>query len=439
MNDARDNRGRPGSFITRSLVGLLLSMTILEAAAAGTGAVFIATNPAGRNEIVMFDRAEDGTLTLRGSFPTRGDGSGPDVLLKTDPLGSQGSIAVDEVGRYLFAVNAGSNDVSVFRISQKDGLKFVQKADSGGTFPVSLTVRNNVLYVLNAAYQSSFKGFRVDPGTGRLSKLPGGECNLLSPLNLPETEVFANPSQISFTPDGNKLVIVNKQGLLVADLLPPLVGGHEGPRPTQGPGRIDVYALNNDGAPVDCASPAVTPLRTDPTRGSMPFASTFSESGHLLVAEVLGNFLEPNYPLGTSAMSSYRIKADGTLEPNTLSLPNAETAMCWMARSGKYVYAANQASNTISKYKVSPAGELELVNAQEKAIPGGGLVDMAITADGSYLYQLAPGDPQNPNATGKIHAYRIDNGKLTSIGDAVDIPGAPVTGQAGMAVVDFAN
>jgi len=295
--------------------------------------------------------------------------------------------------------------------------------------------------VLNAAGQSSFKGFRVHPGTGRLSELPGGQCNLLSPLNLPESEVFANPSQIGFTPDGNKLVIVNKQGLLERDLLPPLIGGHEGERPTQGPGRIDVYALNNDGAPVDCENPAVSPLRADPTKGSMPFAFTFSENGYLLVAEVLG-VEGPDYPLFTSAMSAYRIQSDGRLQLTSGPIANLQTAMCWMARSGKYVYAANQASDSISKYKASPAGGLELINATEAVVPSGGasgFSDMAITTDGNYLYQLSPGPQGNP-ATGKIHAFKIQGGagNLIPIG-AFDIPGAPLTGQAGMAIADFNN
>jgi len=439
MNEALNNSGPSGSFILRCLFALLLSMTLTETGLAGTGAVFFATNSAsGTNEIVMYGRAEDGTLTLHGRFSTGGVGSGPDGLIRSDPLGSQGSLAVDEGNRFLFAVNAGSDSVSVFGIT-KTGLTYVDSYQTGGTFPVSLTVRNNVLYVLNAANQSSFQGFRVDPGTGQLAPLPYGRCDLLIPLNLPKTEVFANPSQIGFTPDGNKLVVIRKQGPLAIDLLPPILGGHEEPRPTKGPGRIDVYALNNDGAPQNCSSPAISILREDPAKGSMPFAFTFSDNGYLLVAEVLGNFMEPNYPLGTSAISSYRIESDGNLELRSGSVPNFESAMCWVARSGKYVYAVNQASNAISKYKVNPIGNLKLVNAREVEIADGGLADLAITVDGRYLYQLAPGAHGTPPlGPGKIHAYKINdgNGDLTPIG-TVDIPGDALTGQAGMAIVEF--
>src|SRR4029079_7470669 len=77
------------------------------------GVVFVQTdNPAG-NAVVAYDRADDGTLPLAGTYPTGGNGG---VLTGSvvDHLASQGSLVYDADHGLLFAVNAGSNTVSVF-------------------------------------------------------------------------------------------------------------------------------------------------------------------------------------------------------------------------------------------------------------------------------------------------------------------------------------
>jgi len=76
------------------------------------GAVFVMTNAAGANEILTYKRGTDGSLREGRSFQTGGRGSGG----TTDPLGSQGSLTLSQDHSLLFAVNAGSGDISVFRI-----------------------------------------------------------------------------------------------------------------------------------------------------------------------------------------------------------------------------------------------------------------------------------------------------------------------------------
>lgn len=426
-------------FLLQSLGVCLLSTTLMSAVLAGsnTGAVFTATNPdpstGQHNGIVMYNRAANGTLTLNPGSPflTPGYGSGP-FPVPQDPIASVGSLAVDEDNRFLFVANSGSNQVSVFKI-RPSGLTHIQTVSSGGTFPHSLTVNSNLLYVLNAGDTSGFKGFKFDQ-TGYLTPLAGGQCNLLPPLNYwpivnsGKPEIFGAPGQIGFTPDGDKLVIIRKEGPLVANVFT---------GPTLGPGRIDIYSLNNAGIPVNCNNPAVNiNTRASIPQALMPFGFTFSDKGHLIVVEVVGSVI-PTSPFNSSALSSYKIKPNGQLDLKTGSLPTGETAVCWIERSGQYLYASNNFSDSLTKLKVKPNGQLELLNAREAVIgtlpPTSFPLDTGITADQNYLYVLTPG-------TGLIHEFKVDksNGNLIPIG-TIGILGAPLSGQAGMAVAEFDN
>ena len=109
------------------------------------GAVFVTTNAANGNEVKAFSRAADGSLSPLGTFATGGTGVGG----VGDPLTSQGAAALSPDHKLLFVVNAGSNDVSVFRI-KKDGLKLVDRESSAGVFPVSIAASKDAVYVLNA-------------------------------------------------------------------------------------------------------------------------------------------------------------------------------------------------------------------------------------------------------------------------------------------------
>src|ERR1700680_841054 len=90
------------------------------------GAVFVMTNGVDKNEIIAFRRNDDGSLQETRTFSTDGRGSGGNV----DPLGSQGSLVLSRDHLHLFAVNAGSGELSVFRV-QGDLLSLEDKVISG--------------------------------------------------------------------------------------------------------------------------------------------------------------------------------------------------------------------------------------------------------------------------------------------------------------------
>lgn len=397
------------------------------------GALFVATNPSPYNEegqlqyngILMYHRHRDGTLSLVPGSPflTQGQGTGPGAFLAEDPLASQDSLIVDKENKFLFVVNAGNNSVSVFRI-HPNGLNHVETVPSFGVFPNSLTLRNDILYVLNAAGESNFLAYRVDQ-KGHLT--PCTQCFLLGPLNqwpiLPsgQPQATAIPSQIGFTPNGDQLIIVRKEGLTTPNPFGPLAG----------PGRIDVYKLNPCGLPVDCLHPTSNINHRAP-EGRMPFSFIFDKQGNLLVTEIFG-IANPEAPLGSGAMTSYKVERNGVLTVISASVPNGGTATCWNARSNKLVYTSNSVSSDISLYDVSEQGALKLLNAQS-AIIGESFVDRTldttISNDGRFLYILAP-------APGAVFAYAINqqDGSLSPIGSAS--VGQPLSGQVGIALANF--
>src|SRR5262245_1266203 len=92
------------------------------------GAAYTLTNEVAGNRVAIFRRAADGSLAAGGAVATGGTGTGTG-------LGSQGALALSKNGEWLYAVNAGSNDVSVLRVTA-GWLELVQRISSGGTMPI---------------------------------------------------------------------------------------------------------------------------------------------------------------------------------------------------------------------------------------------------------------------------------------------------------------
>lgn len=354
--------------------GLALAATALIAgpanASAGddhTNAVFVQTdNPAG-NTIVAYDRAEGGALQRAGSYPTGGLGG---VLTGSvvDHLASQGSLALDRDNNLLYAVNAGSNTITVFGV-HGDRLVRRQGLTSGGTFPVSITVHGNLVYVLNARDGGTVQGYLRIADT--LIRIPAWHRSLgLDPTATPE--FTHTPGQIAFTPDGSKLIVTTKAGS----------------------NAIDVFAVGIAGL---SATPVINGLP-----GAVPFAVSFDTHGHLVVAET-----------GPNAAATFTINRDGTLTPITQA-PTGQAATCWIAGTGSRFYLSNAGSGSLSGYTDNGDGTLAaLGNTGTDA----GTVDATVTPDGQFLYVQA-------GANGIVDGYRINpDGSLTPVG-SVTVPGA---------------
>lgn len=355
------------------LAGVLLSLLFgnFRAALADAGqpgAVYVQTNQASGNEIAVFQRSADGTLTLSGTVSTGGLGTGAG-------LGSQGSVMLSGDGRWLLTVNAGSNDISVFRV-EANSLTMTDRVASGGIRPTSITLYKNLVYVLNAGDTGNISGFVLDQN-GKLSPLPGST----RPLSNNGVGAAPAPAQVSFNKDGSMLVVTERASNL-----------------------IDTYLVGKDGL---ASAPSA-----HPSTGATPFGFAFTQQGTLIVSEAFGGA-----PLA-SAVSSYSV-SNGGLAVISASVPTGQTAACWIAvsKNGKFAYSTNAGSGSVSAYEIGVDGSLSLIDGAAGLT--GNLtspIDASVSNDGQYLYVLN-------GRTHNISAFAIQaDGTLSPIGTFEGLP-----------------
>ena len=341
--------------------------TPVAAASENAGALYTLTNAASGNEVLVYSRATDGSLAFQGSYATGGLGSG-------SGLGSQSAVVLTKNNQWLFAVNAGSNQISVFAVNA-DGLQLVDVVDSGGIRPVSLTTYKDVLYVLNAGGSGNISGFSIGVD-GSLSPLAGST----QPVSNGGVGTAPGLAQIAFSSDGSTLVVTEKSTSL-----------------------IDTYPV------VDGIAGAPT---THPSSSAVPFGFAFDRHGHAIVSEASGS------------VSSYQVDGNGfsVISP---SIVNGQVAACWIAisKNGKFAYTTNAGSGTISSYQLGEDGSLTLLNATAGSTGAGSTpVDMAFSHNGMYLYALGA-------ASHTVTIFQMGaDGSLTVIG-STSVP----VGVAGLA------
>jgi 6-phosphogluconolactonase (cycloisomerase 2 family) len=331
-------------------------------------AVFVQTDNASGNAVVAYHRAADGALTLAGTYPTGGLG-GQLVGSVVDHLASQGSLTYDPVHALLYAVNAGSNTLSVFAVAG-DRLFLRQVIGSGGQFPVSVAVHDDLVYVLNALGGGSVQGFRV--AFGRIIPLPGSNRALgLDPTATPQ---FTNtPGQVAFSPDGTQLVVTTK------------ANGND----------VDVFGVLPYGGLT--AAPVV-----NPEPGAVPFAIAYDDAGDLVIAEA-----------GPSALATFTLHRDGSITQLS-AVGDGQAALCWVTPADGLLFASNAGSASETGYSVSGLGQLAVVGT---TATDPGTVDAAASLGGQFLYVQTGGN-------GVVDEFAVGSaGALTEIG-SVTVAGA---------------
>jgi len=331
-------------------------------------AVFVQTDNLAGNQVVAYQRANDGTLSLAGTYDTGGLG-GQLAGSVVDHLASQGSLGYASESGLLLAVNAGSNTVSVFKV-RGDGLALQEVLPSGGTFPVSVAVHGDLVYVLNAENGGSVQGYRIR--FGYVIAMFGSNRALgLDPTATPQ--FTHTPGQVAFSPDGSQLIVTTK------------ANGND----------IDVFRVFGSGR----LSPA--PYVNSET-GDIPFAVTFDAAGSPVVAET-----------GIGSLVTFSLSPSGQLtELDAVS--SAQAATCWVAAAAGSFYTSNAGSNSVSQYQDTSAGILTL-DGQTSTDPG--TVDAAGSANGEFLYVQTGGN-------GMVDEFRVAaNGSLISVG-SVKVAGA---------------
>jgi 6-phosphogluconolactonase (cycloisomerase 2 family) len=371
--------------LTRTL-GLLALAGAAATIAAGSasaasdvvGHLYVNDNTAGTNTIAAFDRHADGSLTpLRGSpFLAGGAGTGSGI-------GSQGALQIAGDGKYLLAVDAGSNQISVLRINADGELSPVGggAVSSGGRQPVSIAVHGHLVYVANAGNGgTNYSGFTLNPG-GHLRPLEG------STVRLPDG---SSPGDVLFNGDGTRL-IGNRVGTSL----------------------IDSFTVGGDGL---LTAAAASPFAA---QGLGPFGSEFrpTDPTQLFVSNA------HNVGPGTGTISAFSDAADGTLTSiGSSPFPDFQTAPCWVeiSHDGRILFTVNTASNSISRFAIAADGSLTLLGSTPLATAAAGAEDARLGPNGNTLWVVDTG-------ARAITAFAVDGGNLA------ELPSSPTALPAGSA------
>jgi 6-phosphogluconolactonase len=314
------------------------------------GTVYTASNAEAGNAILAFDQFGDGSMRAVGTTVTGGTGTGKG-------LGNQSGITLSPDRRWLFAVNAGSNEISVFKFADRLP-KLVSKVSSGGVRPVSLTIQGDDLYVVNAG-SDDVVGFELKE-SGQLKQRPNSKRSL--------SGKGTAPAQIRFSPDGRFVVVTEKATNL-----------------------ISVFPTYRE---------QLGQRVSTPSTNKTPFGFAFDRQGDLLVSEAEGG--APN----GSWVSSYRLQPNGRVQP-IKTAETKQTAACWVVvtGNGKYAYASNTGSGTLSGFDVQ-GSNLKALNADGKTGVTGDdskPIDLVISRNGQFLNSLNSGN-------GTISALQITAG-----------------------------
>jgi 6-phosphogluconolactonase len=346
------------------------------------GYTYINGNTAPANTIDGYARHADGSLTALAGSPFAAGGEG----LGTG-LASQGAIQATANGRYLLAVDAGSNQISVLRITA-GGVPVLagQPASSDGIKPVSVAVSpSGLVYVANSGTGgSNYSGFRLG-FNGTLTPVAG------STYTVPDSSGLGD---VFFNAFGDHL-IGTRTGTSEIDSFLVLPGGR---------------LLAAPGSPFTGQGLGQLGAEFSPARPSELFVSNAHNGAGLgTVSAYSDGFLGRLSPIGSSPY------ADG------------QTAPCWVeiSHDGRYLFAINTGSGNISSYAINRGGSLTLIGSTP--IAGGGAdIDARLSPDGRYL--LVDGSGMH-----FVSVFAVNGGSLTEVPSSPTALPAGVTSSSGIA------
>ena len=303
-----------------------------------TGHIYIQSNDAAGNAILMYNQQHDGKLAWTSTTGSGGNGSGAG-------LGSQSAVAINADNTLLFAVNAGSNSVSSFKIKNDGSLDLISTINSGGKLPVSVAVYKNLVYVVNSM-SANISGYTID-ADGNFTKIQGSKKAL--------SDSTASPAQIAFSPEGNSLLVTEKMT-----------------------NKISSFALDANGSIMKAAY-------TDAT-GSTPFGFDFSRDKYMIVS---------NASQGADNASTCTSYQDLFLHVKDVNgaVANQQSASCWVAttRFGRYAFVTNAKSKNIVSYYVDAFGALFYLS-WSPAPTGTAPTDITVSANNKFVYNINSGD-----------------------------------------------
>lgn len=397
-------------------------------AADAAGGVFVMSNILEANTVVAYSRAADGTLSLAGEYATGGQGGDFDGAEGLDPLISAYAIINTPDNEYLMAVNAGSDTISVMRVNDDMSLELVDTESSFGTGPNSLAFNDGIVYVTNIDADGEFNGEPDQEGSIYGYTFSNGD---LTPISGSRRYLENRPSAVRFSPDGGTLLVAS-----INAGSNQLASGNED--------SMTAFTIDENGIPSEFSTGGATStLQGNAENRNLPSAIGFEvvdrSNGTFALVTEAREFTAagdpPNFPgLQSGSVSTYQVGGDGSLAGIQLDLIAGQSATrgegqltsCWIVLDpdGEYFYVSNAIDASISTYRFTDAsGNIELVNEVAASGTGAGSnitdgatafqttegwIDLDITDDGDYLYQLF-------GLSGAVGVYAVDQGNLTLV------------------------
>ncbi len=345
--------------------------------------VYTASNETSGNRVIVFDLDKrSGRLSEIDSFDTQGTGTGA-------PIGNQAAIATDASDRWLFVTNAGDGSITSFRL-QPQGLEFVNRIDSGGFSPISVTVFGTLVYVLNegSGDDADPPEFRYDNISGFRFDVGGVLVPIAGSTRVIDATRLTSPAQVGFNKSGTVLLITEK----ATDTL-------------------TTFLMQPDD------TPAATPLKR-PSAVPTPFGFEFGDRDFVFVTEANRG--------GPGVTASYRIDRGTGAVSSLVDLVLMGDATCWTALSSDQTvgYSTNTGSDSLSLYRINFNGTMEpFFNQPLRQVRSGGAAprDAVVTQDNRFLVVLN-------NGSGGLQAFRIVfDGRIIPSGPPAPVP-ASATG-----------
>ena len=332
--------------------------------------VFVQTDNTSGNQVVAYDRARRRPPHPRRTRTTPAVGG---VLNGSvvDHLASQGSLTYDQAHGLLYAVNAGSNTVSVFSV-HGDQLRLRQVVESGGIFPGQRgRARRSGLRAQRRGWRKRLRGTgcrAAAPSRSRVDPVP-------RPHDPDRHDQFTHtPGQVVFSPDGSQLVVTTKANGNDIDVF--------GVEPI---GRLSRHRWSTP-------SPAPYPSGSPSTAG----APRGRRGRHQRAGDI-----------HASTRTGRR--------PSSTPLATGQAATCWVLRAGRSSSPPTPAANSVSGYQVSAGGQLTLLGA---TATDPGTVDASASADGRFLYVQTGGTGSSTSSGVNADGTLTDLGSVTVAGAA---------------------
>ncbi|KAF1999444.1 hypothetical protein P154DRAFT_600976 [Amniculicola lignicola CBS 123094] len=336
----------------------------------------------------------------------------PDALVGQSALTIAGQVWVHGGNDNIFAVNAGSNTISMLAISAEDPLLLTPvgtPAALPGTFPntIAASAKNGLVCVGTTGSKSGISCGTFDTVTGI------GQMDALRPFDLGQSDPPVGPtntvSQTFFSEDESMLFttvkgdpMVNKTGFLSVFSV------------QSGAASLSPNASANACGEAVVAGGAPAQLSIEETRSSPPGTAVLFGS-----APILGT--SPPQIFATDASFGAGIL---TLSPDMSSTLTAKQAIadqkatCWATISAltKTAFVTDVGINRIVEMSLQDASILNTIDLS-KETPDPGLIDLR--AAGGFVYALSPGNGTTPAAISVVDVRSkklVQHAKLGKIG-----------------------